>query len=118
MPTATEERRQHKRYTIENSVAVSDNGVFQVSDVSRGGFCFKCPPYTAISDFWETDILTPIEQLKDYPVKRVWVSLTENHTHEALPTVVGAKFGKLTKEQKELLSRLIETLSHHEGPDQ
>ena len=89
MRPAAEERRQHKRHKLDNSVSVSSLGVFQVTDISRGGFCFRCPPYTPISDFWETDIITAVVSLEGFPAKRAWVSMTENGTHEGLPMIVG-----------------------------
>jgi len=114
-PTA-EERRKHKRYKLENSVAVSSHGVFQIMDMSMGGFCFRCPPYTPVSDFWETDILTSVTSLEGLPAKRAWVSMAENGTHEYLPTVVGVKFGRLTKKQNDLIAQLIETISPDDSP--
>ena len=112
-PTA-EDRRQHKRYHIENSVSVSLHGVFQVMDLSKGGFCFKCPPYTPISDLWDTDIVTSVATLEGFPVNRVWVSMAENSTHAYLPMSVGMKFGKLTKQQDSQLSRIIEAISQQD----
>jgi hypothetical protein len=116
-PTA-EDRRQHRRYELENSISVSSDGIFQITDISRGGFCFKCPPSTSISDFLETDILTPVEQLKSFPAKRVWVSMAENGSHEFLPMVVGAKFRRLTQKQEAVLSQIIQAISTKDGPEQ
>jgi hypothetical protein len=104
-PTAAD-RREHKRYLIENSVSVSSHGVFQVMDISKGGFCFKCPPYTPISALWETDIVTSVATLEGFPVNRVWVSMTENSTHAYLPMSVGVKFGKLNQKQDIELSQV------------
>ncbi len=109
------ERRQHPRYKIENSVVISENGIFQITDISNGGFCFRCPPYTSISEFWETDILTSVEKLENVSVKRVWVAMHENHSHMYLPTVVGIQFGKLTQKQQTALSQIIEELSQDAG---
>lgn len=111
MQPTTEDRRKHRRYKLENSVSVSSNGIFQILDISRGGFRFKCPPYTPVPDFWETDILTSAASLEALPAKRAWVSMAENSHHEYLPTVVGARFGRLSKKQDELLSELINTIS-------
>ena len=110
MGDTTEERRKYKRYKLENSVSISSKGIFQVGDISRGGFCFKCPPNTPIDDFWVTDIISSLSSLQGIPVKRVWVSITENSTHEYLPTIVGVKFGKLTQNQESLLQQLLDTL--------
>lgn len=115
-PTA-EDRRKHQRYNLENSVSVSSHGVNQITDISKGGFCFRCPPFTPVSDFWETDIITSITSLEGFPVKRVWVTMAENSTHEYLPTVVGVKFGRLTKKQDTLLLQVIEAISQTEGPE-
>lgn len=111
MHRTSEERRKHRRYKIENSVSVSTEGIFQINDLSKGGFCFRCPPYTSIPDFWETDILTSDGNLEGVPAKRVWVSMVENSAHEYLPMVVRVKFGKLTKKQDALLSQVIQSIS-------
>lgn len=110
MQLTTEERRQHRRYKLENSVSVSPQGIFQVTDISKGGFCFRCPPYTPLTDVWITDILSSAASLQGFPAKRVWVSMTENSTHEYLPIVVGVKFGELTQNQQSLLLQLLGTL--------
>jgi hypothetical protein len=117
MQPTTEDRRKHERYKLENSVSVSSHGVNQITDISMGGFCFRCPPFTPVSDFWETDIITSVATLEGFPAKRIWVSMVENGTHEYLPAEVGAKFGKLTKKQSTLLSEVIEAISHTEGPE-
>jgi hypothetical protein len=41
--------------------------------------------------------------------------MAENGTHEYLPTVVGVKFGRLTKKQEALISKLIETISESDS---
>jgi hypothetical protein len=96
---------------MENSVSVSSHGIFQVMDLSKGGFCFKCPPYTTISELWETDIVTSIATLEGFPVSRIWVSMTENSTHAYLPMAVGVKFGKLSQKQNLILSQVIDAIS-------
>ncbi len=113
MRSKTEERRKHKRYKIENSVSISSQGIFQVTDISKGGFCFKCPAYTPILDIWATDILSSAASLQDFPANRVWVSMTENGTHEYLPTIVGVKFGKLNNKQESLLLDLLDNLENN-----
>ena len=118
MPFPAEERRQHPRYELDNSVLVLASGIFQVTDLSSGGLCFKCPPCTSIDDFWEADILTSAENLEGFPGKRVWISIPENGSHEFLPIVVGAKFGRLTKKQKSRLSQLIKELSRNNSSKQ
>lgn len=110
------ECRQHKRYRLENSISISSHGNFQVLDISRGGFRFKCPPHTTIPEVWETDILTPTISLEGLSVKRAWVSMGENGSQEYLPTVVGVKFGELTAQQNALLSQFIESISQDDRP--
>ncbi len=116
MQPYTEDRRRHKRYKTENSVSVTPEGVYQVMDISRGGFCFRCPPYTVVSDTWITDILNPIEQLEDYPVSMAWISTPEDNSHGYMPMVVGAKFRKLSKEQNTILSQVIENIPQNGSP--
>jgi hypothetical protein len=112
MQPVTENRRRHKRYKLDNSLSIASLGTFQVTDISRGGFCFKCPPRTLIPDVWETDILTSATFLEGFTARRVWVSLAENGNHEYLPTTVGVKFGKLTPKQESLLRGLLENLEN------
>ena len=109
------ERRKHQRHKIENSVMISETGIFQITDISKGGFCFRCPLYTSISEFWETDILTSVERLEGVSVKRAWVAMPENNSHTYLPTVVGIQFGKLTLKQETILSQIIQELSQDDG---
>ena len=111
MTTEIKERRQHQRFKIENSVLVSSDGIYQITAIGIGGFCFRCSPNSAIPDFWEIDILTPIIQLRSYPAQRVWVSTLDIGIHDYLPIFVGAKFGRLKKDQTAHLFQLIETLS-------
>ena len=115
MPIPVEDRRQHKRYKLENSLSIASLGTFQVTDISRGGFCFKCPPHTLISDGWETDILLSAVFLDGFRVNRVWISEAKNTTHEYLPTIVGVKFGKLTPKQESLLLELLNNLESNRG---
>ncbi|MGI9537952.1 MAG: PilZ domain-containing protein [Desulfocapsaceae bacterium] len=115
MQTIAEDRRQHKRYKLDNSLSIASLGTFQVTDISRGGFCFKCPSSTHISDFWDTDILTSAVFLDGFPAIRVWVSLAENGNHEYLPTIVGVKFGKLTPKQESVLLELLDNLESNSG---
>lgn len=111
MQLTTEERRQHRRYRLENSVSISSHGVFQIIDISQGGFRFKCPPRTSIPAYWDMDILTSTVTLENLPAKRAWVSMAEDGSHEYVPTVAGARFGRLTKKQSTLLSQLIGGIS-------
>lgn len=115
MQPIAEDRRQHKRYKLDNSLSIASLGTFQVTDISRGGFCFKCPPSTQISDVWDTDILTSAVFLDGFPAIRVWVSLAENGNHEYLPTIVGVKFGELTPKQESVLLELLDNLESNSG---
>ena len=117
MQSTVENRRQHKRYKLDNSVTVSTQGLFQIIDISRGGFSFRCPPDTPVPDSWDTDILSSASSLNGFPAKRVWVSISENGDHNYLPTVVGVKFGKLTKAQDTLLAQLIQATSQSDSPE-
>ncbi len=110
MQPIAEDRRRHKRYKLDNSLSIASLGTFQVTDISKGGFCFKCPPNTLIPDVWETDILTSATFLENFTARRVWISLAENGNHEYLPTIVGVKFGKLTLKQESLLLGLLDNL--------
>lgn len=110
MSLGTEERRKYRRYKLENSVSISPQGIFQVTDISKGGFCFRCPPYTPLSEIWVTDILSSAASLQGFPAKRIWVSMTENSTHEYLPTIVGVQFDKLSQQQESKLLQLLDNL--------
>jgi len=111
MSSRIEERRQHQRYEIENSVSVTPQGVFQITDISKGGFCLKCPPYTSVSMKWVTDILTPITDLKECLVEKAWAAVHENGNAH-LPAIinVGVQFGSLTQDQTSSLTKLIDSI--------
>jgi len=122
MKSAIEDRRRHQRYILANSVTVNPEGAFQVVDLGKGGFCFKCPPYTAILDQWIADILTSTGVLEAYPAKKAWVNFHANGT-SSLPLLmhVGVKFGGLAKSQQYRLTKLISSicsvqLPHITGP--
>ncbi|MGI9538160.1 MAG: hypothetical protein ACR2PB_13910, partial [Desulfocapsaceae bacterium] len=70
-----------------------------------------------VPDFWDTDILALATVLEGFPTKRVWVSMGENSNQKHLSTVIGAKFGRLSKTQDSLLAELLETISQNDGPD-
>lgn len=111
MRPTSENHRQHKRHKLENSVAVSSHGIYQVIDISMGGFRLKCPPHTPVPDSWDTDILASATSLEGFPAKRVWVSTFDNATLAYFPMVVGVKFGRLTKKQDAHLSQFIASIS-------
>jgi hypothetical protein len=118
MPLITEERRRHRRYQIDNAVTTTHEGIYQIFDISMGGFSFRCAPYAKLPDTWLADILNPLEQLLGYHAIRVWISMPAFSSSEFLPIVMGAKFGTLTKEQRNLLSRVIKAISENNTPEQ
>ena len=105
------ERRQHQRYTLQNSIMMNHDGVFQLVDISKGGFCFKCPPYADALDDWIADLLTPVGDLKDCEVEKRWSAIIDNGDHHQ-PSFMkfGVKFGQLTKEQYVDLKKLLDSL--------
>jgi hypothetical protein len=114
MKPQTGDRRQHRRYTVENSIMVTDDGVFQLTDVSKGGFCFKCPPHADILAQWVTDILTPVGDLKEYCAEKRWVAnYADDDPHFPMLMKVGVKFGQLSKDQHSHLEELINSVSEY-----
>ena len=114
MNPSIKERRQHQRYTVLNSIMVNHDGVFQLIDMSEGGFCFKCPPYADALDNWIAEILTPIGDLKECEVEKRWSTIVENGEFH-LPSYMkfGVKFGQLTKNQHDDLTKLIGSISDY-----
>ena len=112
-----QERRKHIRYKLENAVSINPEGVYQLLDISRGGFCFRCHPHTVLNDFWETDIINSVIPLENFPAKKIWISLHEDWQLK-LPIVmlVGVKFNKLESEQKNNLAKLLKKLEPTIGP--
>jgi hypothetical protein len=91
---------------------VTDDGVYQLTDISQNGFCFKCPPHSDVLDEWKTDILTPIGDLKDYFAEKKWISVFEIDDQHFPPLMkVGVKFGQMTKDQQSHLAELINSIS-------
>lgn len=110
--TKKQERRKYSRYEIANAVSINSEGVYQIIDISQGGFRFKCPPHTAIPEDWVTDIINSVIPIEGVSASKVWVSIYENGNTN-LPTlmVVGAKFDKLIKKQKVKLMKLLKHIS-------
>ncbi|MFC1831129.1 PilZ domain-containing protein [Thermodesulfobacteriota bacterium] len=107
-----EDRRKYTRYEIGNAVSVDSEGVFQIIDISRGGFRFKCPPNTVISETWVTDIINSFIPLERVPVRKIWVSIHGNENYDQPYLImVGAKFGRFEKEEKLKLINLLESIS-------
>lgn len=91
---------------------INHDGVFQMVDISEGGFCFKCPPYRDALDNWIAEIITPIGDLKEYEVEKRWSTIYENgEVHRPSFVKFGVKFGQLTKEQLDNLTNLIVSIS-------
>lgn len=91
---------------------VTQDGVFQIIDVSQGGFCFKCPPQANVLDRWISDILTPIGDLKEYLAEKMWVTTYDDGgSHIQLLMNVGVRFGQLTKDQHSHLTKLLSSFS-------
>ncbi len=109
------ERRKYIRYQLENAVTIDPNGVYQLEDISEGGFRFKCHPHTFLPEKWKTDIINSIVSLDEIPARKVWISLRENGEYD-LPAlmVVGAKFRNLKEEQKKKLKDLLQSLSQRQ----
>jgi hypothetical protein len=117
MRLITEDRRRHQRYKIKNFVVVTIEGIYQLIDISKGGFSFKCSPYTSLQETWLTDILNPLEQLLGYPAKRVWIATPEDSSRELLQMLVGVRFGTLTKKQRSLLAQVIQRIPDTQPPE-
>ena len=109
-----EERRKYPRFKLDNAVSINPNGVYQLEDISEGGFRFKCHPHTSLPETWETDIINSMLSLEEYPARKVWISLRENGQYN-LPSlmIVGAKFNKLNKDQKQKLTELLDSISDY-----
>ena len=112
------DRRKHERHVIENSVLITANDIFQLIDISRGGFCVKCPDDIGVEDLQDTIILNPVNQLKGYPAKCVWSARWTDDNHELLPIIAGAEFGDLTKEQTSRLIQVLKGILTENSPEQ
>ena len=114
MKPPIKERRRHQRHVLQNSIMVNHDGVFQVVDMSEGGFCFKCPPYADALDKWIAEILTPIGDLQECEVEKRWSAIIENDDFRP-PSFMkfGVKFGQLTKDQHIDLKKIIGTISDY-----
>lgn len=112
MKPTNKNRRKNQRHTIENSVMVTNDGVFQLTDISTGGFCFKCSPHADFLEEWVTDILTPTGGLKKYFAEKKWVANYEDDDLHFPPIKkVGVEFRQLSNDQKNHLVELINSSS-------
>ena len=92
---------------------VTNDGVLQLTDVGKGGFCFKCPPHADVQDEWVTDILTHIGDLKEYFAEKKWDADYEDDDHHfPQHKKVGVKSCQLTKDQHSHLAELINSISN------
>ena len=112
------ERRKHQRHVIENSVLITTSDIFQLIDISKGGFCVKCPDEIGVENLKNTIILNPVNQLKGYPAKCVWAFRWTDDNHESLPVIAGAQFGKLSKEQNSRLMQVLKGILNESNPAQ
>lgn len=114
MNQPAKERRKYQRYTVQNSIMVNHDGVFQVVDISEGGFCFRCPPYADALDKWIAEILTPIGDLKNCEVEKRWVAIIDNgDLRQPSFMKFGVKFGQLTKDQHVDITKLIGSIADY-----
>ena len=106
------DRRKNLRYVIRNAVVITPEGVYQIEDISRGGFSFKCHPHTAISESWESEIINSEVPLEGFPSFKVRVYFYENRNSN-FPShiIVGAKFGELQQDQSRKIKKLIDRIS-------
>jgi len=112
MEPPNENLRRHQRHIVENCVMVNNDGVFQLFDVSGGGFSFKCPLHVDVPDIWVSYILTPIGDLKEYTAEKKWAAVYEDDRPHSPPFMkVGAKFGRLAEDQTRHLAELINSIS-------
>jgi hypothetical protein len=111
MITLSDDRRKYPRYKIENSIVINADGVFQLVDVSKGGFGFKCALDTSIADQWLSDILTPIKNLLGCLSEKIWQTVYVNPDSD-LPMLVhvGVKFNQLTIDQKSNLEECLDSI--------
>ena len=93
---------------------VNHDGVFQLVDMSEGGFCFKCPPYRDALDKWIAEIFTPIGDLKECEVEKRWSTIIKNGDL-GRPSLMkfGVKFGQMSKDQHNDITKLIGSLSDY-----
>ena len=112
MDPPIEDRRKHPRYALRNSIMVNHDGVFQLVDLSEGGFSFKCPPYADVLNEWLSDVLTPIGDLRECPVLRKWGAVFENGDfHQPSFMQFGVEFDSLTEDQHDDLVELIDAIA-------
>lgn len=105
------ERRKYPRFRIDNAVTINPEGVYQLVDISQGGFRFKCHPNTLLPETWETDIINSFIPLEKYSSKIAWLSLIKNknfNTPELM--LIGVKFIKLNREKKQKLTNLLQNI--------
>ena len=112
METSVKDPRNYHRHKLDDSIAITTRDIFQVIDLSKGGFSFSCPENTHIPDSWEADILTSAGSLDNYGVQLVWISTAKNGNYKRLSRIVGAKFRHLTETQNAKLETLINAISY------
>jgi len=109
MELKNQDRRQHQRIDLTDTVVMNPLGVCEVIEMSTGGFSFKCIFEHNLSDIWMVDILNNSGvYLQQFPVEKIWETAQDDQLSTSRCGVeVGVRFKDLSPEQQETLDHLV-----------
>jgi hypothetical protein len=105
------EHRRFKRYRVRDGILVSTpSKIGEMLNISMGGISFRCVDYRDLPDDFETAILFGEDELflEDVALKMIGDYTQGPPAGYRQIRRIGAKFGELTAEQKQVLRDFIE----------
>lgn len=99
------DRRKTHRHHTKNLIAVTSNGVAQVSNITLSSVFFRCVEKIDFPDHWLMDLYDPMKlDLVEVLVKKIWVKITaEPNKSKSFHSEVAAQFENLSPYQKDQL---------------
>lgn len=99
------DRRKTHRHHTKNLIAVTSNGVAQVSNITLSSVFFRCVEKIDFPDHWLMDLYDPMKlDLVEVLVKKIWVkTTTEPNKPKSFHSEVAAQFENLSPYQKDQL---------------
>jgi hypothetical protein len=106
------EHRRFKRYLVRDGILVSTRTITgEMLDISMGGLSFRCIDYRELPEDYESAILFGEEELllEDVPLNVIGDYTEGPPAGYRQIRRIGARFGELDPEQKQILRNFIQT---------
>jgi len=103
------DRRKTHRHHTKNLIAVTSNGVAQVSNITLSSVFFRCVEKIDFPDHWLMDLYDPMKlDLVEVLVKKIWEKTTTgSNKSKSFHSEVAAQFENLSLYQKDQLKHYL-----------